>query len=221
MTQRDIVGLIASYVAAFGLLGAAEAIRAWRGYPQDFTRKLVHVGAGMWVFAILWLFDNWWAGIIPTATFIVLNYVFHRRSLFRAMDTAQSESLGTVWFALSVTLLLAIFWSQGRAYIAVAGIMAMTWGDALAALVGQRFGRHKYAVFGAERSGEGSAAMAGASFAAIALSLAILSPLGAMQVFAYSAVLALIAALAEAVSPSGTDNLSVPIVVSAALAMLA
>ena len=42
MTQNDTIGLIASYVYAFGLLGLAELIRKWRGYSQAFTRKLVH-----------------------------------------------------------------------------------------------------------------------------------------------------------------------------------
>ena len=42
MTQRNLIGLVLSYLYAFGLLGLAEAIRRWRGYSQAFTRKLVH-----------------------------------------------------------------------------------------------------------------------------------------------------------------------------------
>ena len=41
MTTGDILGLIFSYVFAFGMLLLVEAIRRWRKYPTEFTRKLV------------------------------------------------------------------------------------------------------------------------------------------------------------------------------------
>ena len=62
MTTGDILGLIFSYVFAFGMLLIVEAIRRWRGYPTDFTRKLIHIGAGMWIWVILLLFDHWYLG---------------------------------------------------------------------------------------------------------------------------------------------------------------
>jgi len=63
---------------------------------------------------------------------------------------ADDNSPGTVYNAVSVTLLLAAVaarWSGGSRSIAVAGVMAMTWGDALAALIGRRMGRHRYQIW--------------------------------------------------------------------------
>jgi len=89
MTHRDVIGLIVSYLYAFGLLGFGEAIRKWRGYSQAFTRKLVHIGAGMWVWGTLALFDTWQIGLIPFGSFIILNYVFYRFTIFQAMDSEE------------------------------------------------------------------------------------------------------------------------------------
>ncbi len=223
MTTGDLVGLGVSYLYAFSLLLLAEAVRRWRGYPQDFTRKIVHVGAGMWVFGVLALFDTWYIGIIPFISFIFLNYIFYRYRLLEAMDAADSTP-GTVYFAFSISVLFVLFWRTNDpgdlSYIAAAGTMAMTWGDALASILGRRFGQHRYTVFGSTRSYEGSAVMFFVSGIAMFLAIMLvpgsaLSPLTPPPPLTAGLIAAiggaLVATLAEALSPSGTDNLSVPL----------
>lgn len=223
MTPSEWIGLAISYAYAIGLLVCAEALHRFGGIHADYTRKIIHIGAGMWVFGIVALFDRWEVGIIPFATFIGVNFLLYRYRLVRAMDNAES-SPGTVYFAAVITLLFLLLWRpQGpvdRGVAAIAGIMAMTWGDALAALVGKRFGRHKYTVGHSTRTLEGSAVMFGVS-AAVILLTALLLPGSEWAPFAPAANLsrALLAAfvgaaaatLVEAVSPHGADNLSVPL----------
>lgn len=223
MTTQDLIGLGVSYAYAFGLIALAETIRRWQGYPQDFTRKIVHIGAGMWVFGVLALFEHWYIGIIPFATFIVLNYIFYRYRLFSAMDAPDSTP-GTVYFAFSITVLFLLFWRTDspvdRGYIAAAGTMAMTWGDAAASVIGRRWGRHRYTIFGSTRSLEGSAALFIASLIAMALTLWLVpasplspltTPLAPLTVVVAAVSAAAVATLVEAFSPHGTDNLSVPL----------
>jgi dolichol kinase len=223
MSAGDVVGLVASYVYAFGILLLLEAVGRRLGWRQAFTRKIIHIAAGMWVWALLALFDHWTLGIVPFATFIVLNFVFYRRQTFQAMDASDS-SPGTVYFAISITLLLALLWrtdgARDNAPIAVAAIMAMTWGDAMASIVGMRWGRHTYTVFGHTRSWQGSAAMAVATAAAVSLTLLVLpgsslspaSPrLEAPAVLIATALATVTSTVAEGLSPAGTDNLSVPL----------
>ncbi len=50
--------------------------------PQGLTRKLVHIGAGMWVFGILALFDRWQIGVLPFASFVLVNFLFYRYRVF-------------------------------------------------------------------------------------------------------------------------------------------
>ncbi|MFW9262159.1 diacylglycerol/polyprenol kinase family protein [Nostoc sp. CALU 546] len=224
MTNNDFIGLAISYIYATSLLIIGEGLRRLLGVKPDLTRKVIHIGAGMWVFGVLLLFNRWEIGIIPFATFIGLNYLFYRYRFIGAMDTEDS-SPGTVYFAISVTLLFGLLWRPDgpvdRVAIAVAGIMAMTWGDAIAALIGRRFGQHKYQVGNSVRSWEGSAAMFMASTMVIFLVLLLLpgsslsplaTPLDLGWALLTAVVTATFATLAEAVSPHGTDNLSVPLV---------
>ncbi len=84
--------------------------------------------------------------------------------------------------------------------------MPMTWGDALAAIVGERFGRHRYTLFGQTRSLEGSVTML------IVSALATWMALGRSRLrrWLVALITALGATLVEAISPWGIDNLTVP-----------
>jgi len=79
MTTSEWIGLGISYAYAIGLLLTGEALHRFAGLPADLTRKIIHIGAGMWVFGVLALFDRWEIGIVPFATFIFVN--FHSLSL--------------------------------------------------------------------------------------------------------------------------------------------
>ncbi len=232
MTQGDVIGLVSSYVYAFGLLFVVEGVGKRLAWPQWFTRKLIHIGAGLWIWGILYFFDHQVYGLIPFATFIGLNYLFYRQQSFEAMDT-EASTPGTVYFAISITLLFGLLWrtdgSLDRVPIAAAGVMAMTLGDAAASIVGRPWGAHRYTVLGHTRSWEGTAAMALVSFGAIVVTLLGLPgsslspnslPLGTGAALWLSLVGALVAAAAEALSPAGTDNLSVPLLTGLILYVL-
>ncbi len=232
ITTREWAGLGISYAYAIGLLLFGEALHRFAGLPADLTRKIIHIGAGMWVFGILALFDRWEIGIIPFATFIVVNFILYRYRIVRAMDREDS-SPGTIYFALAITLIFAVLWRpQGpidRGVAATAGVMAMTWGDALAALVGQRIGRRRYTIGQSSRTLEGSAVMFLASAVAMLLTMLLLpgsawAPFAPVtdpvRVVVAACLGAAVATAVEAVSPHGTDNLSVPIAATA-VALLA
>ncbi len=86
----------------------------------------------------------------------------------------------------------------------------MTWGDGLAALIGQRFGQHHYKVWGREKSWEGSLTMALVSY--FVSSLVLLGVQGNVwQTWVVSLAVALVATGLEAFSMFGIDNLTVPL----------
>jgi phytol kinase len=232
MSKNDIIGLVLSYLYAFGLLFFFEWLGKKFRWSFFFTRKLIHIGAGLWVWAIIFIFDHWYYGIIPFATFNVLNYLFYKKQSFTQMDNVDSTP-GTVYFAASITLLFLLFWRTDspadKLPVALAATMSMTFGDALAALIGRYFGKLKYTFWKHTRSLEGSLAFFIFSFAAVFLTLRLsflysLNPsfllLPTHKLFFLSAAASLAAASVEAISPRGTDNLTVPLTAACVLYLL-
>ena len=126
------------------------------------------------------------------------------------------QSLGTFFYSVSFGILVAYFWYVQQPQYAALGILVMTWGDGLAALIGQRFAKHKYKVFGGQKSWEGSLTMTLVSY--IVSSLIFLGVQGNIwQTWVISLIVAVVATGLEAVSFLGIDNLTVPLG-SAALA---
>ncbi len=218
--SRDIIALIASFIYVFAAIGAAEGLRKWRGYSVEFTRKFIHIAVGMWAYGTVLLFESRTFAIIPPAAFVAINGFSYWQGTFKAMETGEKENLGTIYFPISFVALVWLLW--GRPHLMVASLMPMTWGDALAAVLGRRFGRRSYTVLGSTRSLEGSAVMFLAGWVATLVPLMLLAPepLSPVVAVVTAAVTALGAAVIEAVSPWGVDNLTVPAVSALILVLM-
>ncbi|NRB07004.1 MAG: phosphatidate cytidylyltransferase [Richelia sp.] len=183
---------------------------------SEIIRKIVHIGTGN-VILIAWWFNipaN--VGITAAICASAVTLLSYRLPIIPGINSVRRQSLGTFFYSVSIGILIACFWHFNQPQYAVLGIMVMTWGDGLAALIGQRFGKHKYKVLGAEKSWEGSLAMCLVSWI---ISLLILMAIQGnfWQTWLISATVALVATVLESFSFLGIDNLIVPLG-SAALA---
>jgi phytol kinase len=172
----------------------------------------------MWAFGTVLLFQDWYFAIIPPLSFVVLNYISYRQEIFKSVETGEKGNLGTVYFPISFAIILCLFWDSP--HLLVASLMPMTWGDALAAILGRRYGQRKYTLLGSTRSVEGSLAMFLFSWLSTFLALLLLPPLAWQTSLLYSLALAAFATLVEALSPWHLDNLTVPLLSAAVLYLM-
>src|SRR6218665_1314815 len=214
--SQDFQALLLSYgyVGACVLVGE---VAARRGASREFARKFIHVGVGLWIFGVLGLFEHRTLAVVPSLTAAVANWIIHRKRLLRAVETTP-DNLGTVWFALSFSALVWLAWD--RPAVAAGGVLAMAVGDALASLVGRRFGRHRYATLGGEfKSLEGSMALLAGTFLSLLAAITWMPGLAPEIPRVPLALLcAVVATCAEALGTRGRDNLWVPLAAGAVLA---
>ena len=213
------LALILAFVYVGVAIALGEVLRKALHLSQGFTRKFIHIAVGMIsVPTVLWFGSLWWA-IVPPLAFVVINYLDYRFGIIQAMMSSNRSNLGTVYFPLAFAVVLVVFWGDplrptANPHLIVAALMPMTWGDALAAIVGERFGRHRYTFFGQTRSLEGSVTML------IVSALATWVALGAAPSAVVIALITAVGAtLVEAISPWGIDNLTVPAVSAIILAL--
>jgi len=211
----DIGGIVSTIVFVFIVIAIAEVIRKSFSLSSNFTRKVIHVGVGNWIFLWPFAFDHWYAVIVPPALFVVLNYISYRRELFKAMERKEKAGgLGTVYYALSLTVIVPIAMILGITWIAASAIMLMAWADGLADPIGRRYGMRKYHVAGSTKSIEGSLGFFLVGVCSVAATLMFFnafSLLPSVNILIFALGIAALGTLIEAVSPAGTDNLTVPI----------
>jgi phytol kinase len=207
----NLFGLLIAFVYVFSVIGLAETLRRSRGYSSDFTRKVVHIGVGMLIWLVPFLFDSPWPFVLACLSFVILNLLDWHFGFFSAMISSNRSNLGTVYFPLSTGAVALIFW--GRPPLMVAALMPLTWGDGLAPVVGRLYGRHKYQVMGYTRSLEGSLVffLASGFFTWLALWLMIGRPdIEPTTAIAPALVVSLATAATEAITIWGLDNLTIP-----------
>lgn len=195
-------------------LGCVVLLAEWLGrYTQtdpELVRKVVHIGVGNVILLAWWLQIPAWMGITAAVLASMLAFVSYYVPILASMNSVGRKSWGTFFYAVSIGVLIAWFWPMQQPQYAVLGILVMTWGDGLAALVGRRFGRHPYKLWDMQKSWEGSLTMAGVSYV---VSSAILFAVqgNTWQTWCIPLAIATIAAGLEAFSKFGIDNLTVPL----------
>jgi len=217
--MSDWIAILVSFIYVFAALGVAEGLRKVGHYTLNFTRKFVHIAVGMWAFGTVSLFHNRWMAVIPPTVFILLNYLSYRQGIFNAIESKNRSNLGTVYFPIAFSLIILLLWEDPN--LLVASLMPLTWGDAMAAILGKAYGQIEYTIFNQVRSVEGSVSMFLFSLISTVGALWLLPPnIAGWQNLGLAFTTALAATLTEAISPWGLDNLTIPAVSSLILYFL-
>ena len=198
--------------------------RIGRSLSRNSSRKFLHIMIGNLPFLIPFFSYNKFPLNFPffvAAPFILLTFLVSPYSPTKSLSqkipeltevTEGGHQLGLVFYAISYTV-LALFFSA-RPYVIAAGILPMAYGDAAASLIGEKFGRRHFKIF-AKKSIEGSFAMFAVSFASFSASLLFFSAFYSFSVFSSivtALTVAVAATVAEAVTPRGVDNITVPLI---------
>ncbi|MBV8885919.1 MAG: phosphatidate cytidylyltransferase [Chroococcidiopsidaceae cyanobacterium CP_BM_RX_35] len=173
-------------------------------------RKVVHIGTGNVILLAWWLSIPASVGIAAAILASVVTFLSYRFPLLPGINSVGRKSWGTFFYAVSIGLLITWFWPLQQPQYAALGILVMAWGDGLAAVIGQRFGQHRYEVWGMQKSWEGSTTMCLVSYCVS--SLLLLGVQGNIwQTWVVSLAVALVATTLETFSKFGIDNLTVPL----------
>ena len=120
--------------------------------------------------------------------------------------------MGLVYYSISWTVLAYLFFDNPE--VIAIGIFAMSYGDGFASLIGKRYGKTKYIFFGDEKSYVGSFTMVIITFFMMIISLIYYSKSFTIITILILAIISIIAAIIEGITPKGLDNLSVPLIIS-------
>lgn len=201
------------------LFAAGEAWRRWGSPRPEWTRKLVHFGAGAIVAAFPWLIASHWTVLALALSFAAIIVGTRRLGVLASVHGVARRSEGGVYYPLAIYLLFLLAGDAPVFYLV--SLLVLMVSDSLAALLGSEYGRRIYAVEGDRRSLEGSAVFLLATFLAVHLPLLLLTDLGRGATVLIAAQVALTVTILEGISTGGSDNLVVPLATYFLLANLA
>lgn len=219
--QQQFLGVLAVGAWLALVAVAARLVRSRWPEQREWSRKLVHIGAGP-VVPLAWILGIDRLIAVPAAAVITLLAALnHRVRVLPAIEDVGRRSYGTVAYGASITLLLLLGWPAQASSVA-AGVLVMAMGDGLAGLLGPMITSPSWLVLGQRRSLVGTASMALASFTVLAV-LAVIGDgeAGGSPSLAAIAAISLVAVALEQVAIGGIDNLTVPLAVAGLWRLLA
>lgn len=207
----NILGLIISFAYIFLVIGITTVLKKRLDFSEEISRKIIHIFVSNWILIALVFFDSVWYAAVAPVCFVFINWISNKKGTFSAMERSDNSSLGTVWYAVSLLIAVVFSYAVGKPYLAACGILSMGYGDGFAAIIGKKYGKHKFPVPFSHKTAEGSGAVFFGTVISVYLVLSCFGTTGAT--FSTAIVCGLIAMIVEAISPNSIDNLTVPIIV--------
>jgi phytol kinase len=202
------IATVPVYVGAIVLI--AELLHLYTDIKPEYVRKVVHIGTGN-VILLAWLLHlPPWVGIVSAVVAGIVTLISYRFPILPGVNSVGRKSLGTFFYAVSIGVVTAIFWNLQLPHYGVIGILIMAWGDGLAAIVGQQFGKHPYTIVGNTKSWEGTGTMLLVSYGIVAIVLFSVQG-NIWQTWVVGIPVAIIATAVESIAQWGIDNLTVPL----------
>lgn len=217
-TFIGILNLIIYFVVA---VISAFSCRVLFPIPNEVFRKILHFVLLGSFYVLIVSFPTWKSAVLTAIVFEVLVYpillFFERFRKFSEFTTERSSgelkhSLLLVYtmFAVVVSICWGIFCDK---YLALTSLYAWGFGDAAAALIGKRFGKHKIKVTGSDgkKSYEGTAAMFLVSCITVFIILTLRGGLGQLPCIITAVVVGAVSAVSELYSKNGNDTVICPL----------
>lgn len=203
------------------------SIRRLLKVPTELFRKLLHfvLLGSLWVW--LHAFSIWWHALLTVLVFTILVYPIligaehikgYSKFVTERKDGELKRSLLLVFgmFAILLTITWGVFEDRN---LALASIFAWGIGDAAAALIGKKFGRHflEGKHIEGRKSVEGTLSMFAFSFLSVFFILLSRNDMPVYACLLIAVITAIVSAFVELFSTGGNDTVFCPLAAMAVL----
>lgn len=223
MNELTSLAILASitifFLVTFELLARKNII------SKSLSRKLLHITTGFVVVYSPFVLQSFWIVTFIGIAFSVTNYILIKRKVLKQINDTQTVNLGIFYYPLSFLICILLFWNVNKFIISLS-FLIFSIGDALAALVGNSSTTKYFTRITKEpKTFNGAITFILSSFFLLwIVRLTLWKNFNFIDYdwlsFSFLALIfSLLGGITEAISTKGTDNLSLPIVLSSATMM--
>lgn len=200
-----------------GVLTAAMSVLSYikkkTGCEPELIRKAVHVLMGCVTLSFPYLFEESWpVAVLSIATAVTLSFVGRLKMLNSwgcVLKADGRQSYGHICFPLAIGILFTLTFEQPL-YFCIP-VLILTLADAVSAMVGIRYGTHKYTTVDGAKSTEGSLAFFTFALLGTLVPLDLFTTMPADKTLFISLIMGILAMLFEGIAWRGFDNLAIPL----------
>jgi dolichol kinase len=214
----NLPAMLACYGYIVALIIVAGRLKTHPSVPRGASRKFLHAMIGNLPFIMPYFTDSLFPFLVASpfvaVTYLVSPYSpwpgFATRMRGLSDITEEGHGTGLILYAVSYSALALVYGT--RPHIVAAGVLPMAYGDSVAALVGASHGRHRFRVL-EWKSLEGCLGMFAGSLLSLLTGMAYFSMIYEFSLQAQVLpvlVTSMVVTAAEAASPRGLDNVTVP-----------
>jgi len=178
------------------------------------SRKTIHITMGCVALTFPFVFESTITVVVlGIVAILALLYLRVNKNLREGVGTAllgiHRKSIGDIYFVISIVI---VFVLHDHPFEYIIPISILTFADSTAALIGTSYGRHNMSQHNQEdaKSREGSVIFFIVAFICSLVPLQLMTEVGRAEVLVISFLIGFLAAIIEAVSRHGNDNLLLP-----------
>jgi len=189
------------------LFVAVEVVTKRQKLSKEMSRKFIHVVAGVTVAFLPYVMsfhEIAWLSLL----FIAVMLISKKANVFSAIHEVKRSTYGEVYFPFAI-LLTALLFPRKELY--VYGLLVMAISDGFASIIGQKYGKHKYSIFGTSKSYVGSGVFFVTALAIGSVVLASLTSISILAAVMMSLISGALLTVVEAGLSRGLDNLAIPL----------
>lgn len=204
MVEIALTGLI-----SFGILLLSEVLWRKRIMRGEYSRKFVHIGAGLFTASWAW-FLSWRQIVVLAAAGGLVLLTSRLLRIFHGINDVKRKSYGDVFSSCGIMIAAAI--AKDNKWLFACSVLMMVLADGLAAVIGTKYGmKTKYKVFGFTKTLVGTATfVAVASLVCVSYVLAVKAPGSSVVTSLMVVGIAAGLAASENALPYGLDNVALP-----------
>ena len=196
------------------MLGGLAVLQRRLDKHPELIRKLLHIGMGLVTLSFPWLFQvNWPIILLAVGAVVVLLLVKWRGTdqsgIRNVVYGVARDSLGEIYFPIAIVILFVL--SKDDPVLFAIPVLILTLADAVAALIGVRYGQIHYSTADGVKSTEGSIAFFIVTFMSAHIPLLLLTSTGRVETLLIALILGVLVMLLEALAWRGLDNLFIPL----------
>lgn len=220
MNELKALLVLASITIFFLILFEFLARKSY--ITKSLSRKLLHITTGFVVVVVPFLIESYYLIIAVGVVFSITNYVLIKKHLLKQINDSSSENFGIFYYPLAFLISALLFWNVNKFLLSLS-FLIFSIGDALAALVGGSAKSKFYTYITKEpKTFNGAVSFIVSSFVLMWIAkLTIWEKFNfieynSLEFLLIALIFALIGGIVEALSTKGTDNLSLPVILSLA-----